>query len=154
MEKPFKELRFTRSRQAVTFVIAGIIFLCAAAGVLILGWQRLSALPSVWWALIPITGAWASFRIAVHLARHAYLLLSPIGIEVFPFFRPAQNMRLFTWGEIQHAEVSGDLRLLTLNLPGEAKVFISLDPLKPAARPLLAKAIAGVMEKKVSPPGI
>ena len=26
------------------------------------------------------------------ILQHAFLLLSPIGIEVFPFFRPAQNM--------------------------------------------------------------
>ena len=36
MEKAFKELRFTRSRQAVTFAIAGVVFLCLAGGLLAL----------------------------------------------------------------------------------------------------------------------
>jgi hypothetical protein len=150
MEKPFKELRFTRSHQAITFVIAGALFLCATAGLLLLWWQRLDSPPSVWWALLPMTAAWGCFRLAVHLTRHAYLLLSSIGIEIFPFLRPAQNMQLFSWAEIQHAEVSGDERFLVLTLAGyeDAKVIISLAPVKPAARPLLAKAVSGLMEKR------
>jgi hypothetical protein len=154
MEKPFKELRFTRSRQALTFVIAGVLFLGATAGLLLLWWQRLDSPPSIWWALLPMTAAWGCFRLAAHLTRHAFLLLSPIGIEIFPFFRPSQNMQLFSWGEVQHAEVSSDERFLTLTLAGyeDAKVIISLAPVKPAARPLLAKAVAGVMEKRAEAP--
>lgn len=149
-DKPFQELRFTRSRQALTFVIAGVICISLTAGLVLLWWWRVNDPPSIWWAMLPMTAAWACFRLAAHLARHAYLLLSPIGIEIFPFFRPAQNMQLISWGEIQHAEVSPDARLLTLTLAGcqDAKVIISLDPMPPAARRLLAKAIAGVMEKR------
>ena len=154
MEKPFKELRFTRSRQAVTFVVAGVLFISLAAGLLLLWWQRVDHPPSLWWTLIPLCFSWISFRIAAHLTRHAYLLLSPIGIEIFPFFRPSENMQLFSWSEIRDAGVSDDGRLLTLTLAGyeDAKVFVSLDPVKPAARPLLRKAIEGVMEKR-SPDG-
>ena len=63
-------------------------------------------------------------------------------------------MQLFSWSEIRDAGVSDDGRLLTLTLAGyeDAKVFVSLDPVKPAARPLLRKAIEGVMEKR-SPDG-
>ena len=150
MEKPFKELRFTRSQQAVTFVIAGVVCVSVAGGLLVLWFSRVNGPNSPWWALIPLTAAWACFRLAAHLTRHAFLLLSPIGIEIFPFFRPSQNMTLFSWGEIQNAEVSEDTKLLTLTLAGytDSKVIISLDPVKPGSRPLLAKAIAGVMEKR------
>jgi len=150
MEKPFKELRFTRSRQAVTFVIAGAILFGVAGGILVLWWQRLDYRPAIWWALLPTVASWGCFRLAVHLTRHAFLLLSPIGIEIFPFFRPAQNMQLFSWGEIKHAEVDDGQRLLVLTLAGyeDAKVIISLAPIKPGARSLLAKAITGVMEKR------
>lgn len=150
MGKPFKELRFTRARQAVTFVVAGVLFLCVAGGLLLLWWQRTDHPPAWWLALFPLALSWVCFRVAVQHTRHAYLLLSPIGIEIFPFFRPAQNMQLFSWAEIQHAEVSPDQRLLTLTLAGyqDAKVIISLDPVKLASRPLLAKAIGGVMEKR------
>jgi hypothetical protein len=151
---PFKELRFTRSQQAVTFVIAGVVCVSIAGGLLVLYFSKVNGPNSPWWALLPLTAAWASFRLAAHLTRHAFLLLSPIGIEIFPFFRPAQNMTLFSWGEIQHAEVSPDTRLLTLTLAGytDSKVIISLDPVKPGSRPLLAKAIAGVMEKRAGKP--
>ena len=150
MDKPFKELRFTRSQQAVTFVIAGVIFLCLAAGLAVRWWWLAGSLHSLWWTLLPLTAAWGCLRLAARLTRHAYLLLSPLGIEIFPFIRPAQNMQLFAWTEIQHAGVSEDGRLLTLTLAGyeDAKVIISLDPVKPGARPLLRKAIEGVMEKR------
>jgi hypothetical protein len=152
MEKPFKELRFTRSRQAVTFVMAGVVFLAIAGGLTTLWFSRVNGPNSLWWAFLPLTAAWFSFRLAVHLTKHAFLLLSPIGIEIFPFFRPGQNMTLFSWGEIQHAEVSEDLKLLTLTLAGykDSKVIISLDPIKPSGRPLLAKAVSGVMEKRAA----
>src|SRR5438105_262220 len=108
MDKPFKELRFTRSQQAVTFVIAGVVFVSVAGGLLVLWFSRVSGPNSPWWALLPITAAWLCFRLAAHLTKHAFLLLSPLGIEIFPFFRPSQNMRLISWGEIHHAEVSAD----------------------------------------------
>ena len=150
MEKPFKELRFTRSRQAVTFVIAGVVFLAVAGGVLALWLWRVNHPLSLWWAVLPLTAAWACLRLAANLTRHAYLLLSPLGIEIFPFYRPAQNMQLFAWSEIQHAGVSEDGRLLTLTLAGyeDAKVIISLDPVKEKARPMLKKAVEGVMERR------
>ena len=151
MDKPFKELRFTRSRQAVTFVIAGVLFLCLTVGlVAVLWWWRVGSLQTLWWPLLPLLAAWACLRFAARMTRHAYLLLSPIGIEIFPFFRPSQNMQLFSWAEIQHAGVSDDHRLLTLTLAGyeDAKVIISLDPVKESARPLLKKAVEGVMEKR------
>ena len=152
MSPPFKELRFTRSRQAVTFAITGVLFLCLSAALLALWFWRVNSPLSIWWALLPMLGAWASFRVAVHLTRHAFLLLSPLGIEIFPFFRPAQNMQLFSWGEIAAAEVSDDDRLLILTLAGytDAKVIISLDPVALHSRPLLRKAITGVMEKRAA----
>ncbi len=150
--KPFKELRFTRSHQAITFIVAGIVFLCFAGGLFCLWWWRVGGLSSMWWPLLPMTAAWGCFRFAARLARHAYLLLSPIGIEIFPFFRPSQHMQLFSWGEIREARVSPDHRLLSLTMAGseDASVFITLDPVKPAARELLAKAVSGVMEKRAA----
>jgi hypothetical protein len=147
---PFKELRFTRARQAVTFVIAGVVLLGVAGALYYLWWWHRPDRPG-WMGLavlVPMVLSWASLRTAARLARHAYLLLSPIGIEIFPFFRPAQNMQLVSWTEIQHAEVTPGHRLLKLDLTGGGGIFLTLAPLRPAARALLAKAIAGVMEKR------
>jgi hypothetical protein len=150
MEKPFKELRFTRSRQAVTFVITGVVFAGLAAAVVLLWRQRVENPPSLWWAVPPGLLAWGCLRLALHLTRHAFLLLSPIGIEVFPFFRPAQHMQLFSWGEIAQAEVTLGDQLLVLKFAGyeNAGVVISLSPVKKSTRPLLRKAIEGVMSKR------
>jgi hypothetical protein len=149
---PFKELRFTRSRQAVTFVIAGVVFLCLA-GAVALWWVQWVDRPGWLWllALVPLVLSWACLRSAASMTRHAYLLLSPIGVEIFPFFRPTQNMQLVSWTEIEHAEVPPDLRVLILSLTGGGKIFISLDPVKLSARPLLQRAVSGVMEKRAAP---
>ncbi len=154
-DKPFKELRFTRSRQAVTFVIVAVLFLCLAAGLGILLWWRWHSWLTLLWLLLPLLAAWGCLRVALHLTRHAYLLLSPIGIEIFPFFRPAQQMQLFSWGEVGHAEVSEDDRLLVLTLAGyqDSKVIISLDPVPLRARPLLRRAVEGLMERRARAAG-
>jgi len=146
-QKPFQELRFTRSRQAVTFILAGTLFLSIAGGLAALFWWRVSPWMHWLWLLLPLLASAGCFRLALHLTRHAFLLLSPIGIEIFPFFRPAQQMQLFSWGEIAHAEVTEGDRLLILTLAGyeDAKVIIGLDPVPLAARPLLRKAVEGVM---------
>ena len=151
---PFTELRFTRSRQAVTFVIAGVVLLCVAAAAA-LWWVQWVDRPGWLWivALVPLLLSWACLRSAASMTRHAYLLLSPIGIEIFPFFRPSQNMQLVSWSEIELAEVPVDQRMLILSLAGGGKIFISLDPVKLSARPLLARAIGGVMEKRATQSG-
>jgi hypothetical protein len=149
-EKPFKELRVTRSRQAVTFTTAGALFLSIAGVVAMLLWWRVSTWTQWLWVLPPLLAAAGCFHLAVHLTRHAFLLLSPLGIEIFPFFRPAQHMQLFSWGEIARAEVTEGDRLLILTLAGyeDAKVIIGLDPVPRRARPLLRKAVEGVMERR------
>lgn len=149
--QPFQELRFTRSRQAVTFTTAGAVLLAIAVWLGILFWWQWSGWIRWLWVLLPLAGAAGCFRLAVHLTRHAFLLLSPLGIEIFPFFRPAQQMQLFSWGEIAHAEVTEGDRLLILTLAGydDSKVIIGLDPIPPRTRTLLRKAVEGVMEKRV-----
>jgi hypothetical protein len=149
-EKPFQELRFTRSRQAVTFSTAGAVFLAIFIWLGVLLWWRVSVWTQWLWLLLPALAAAGCFRLAVHLTRHAFLLLSPIGIEIFPFFRPAQQMQLFSWGEIAHAEVTEGDRLLILTLAGysDSKVIIGLDPIPKRTLPLLRRAVEGVMERR------
>ena len=150
MAAPFKELRFTRSRQAVTFLALGLLCVAAAAAIVVLHRQRIVHPPPLWAALLPMLPAWLCLRTALRLARHAYLLLSPIGIEIFPFFRPADNMQLVSWGEVADASVDDSRRLLTLTLAGfdDAKIIVSLDPMTHQSRELLARAIAGVMAQR------
>ena len=150
MAAPFKELRFTRSGQAVTFLVLGLVCLAAAVGIGYVWWQRIEHRPAWWLGVVPLLLAGWSFRTAWRLTRHAYLLLTPLGVEIFPFFRPDREMQLVTWGEIERAEVDEGMRRLTLVLAGleDARIIVTLEPVASRSRPLLAAAVRGVMAKR------
>lgn len=152
MNAPEKELRFTRARQAVVFWVGGVILTLTAAGLGILAWWQLKHPPPWWLALVPLALAGGAFALAWRLTRHAYLLLSPVGVEIFPFWKPVDHFQLLPWGTIAAAEFSGDGRWLSLTLAGyeDAKVILTLDPIPAPARVLLHKAVSGVMEKRGS----
>ncbi|MES2705510.1 MAG: hypothetical protein V4726_02795 [Verrucomicrobiota bacterium] len=150
MKAPEKELRFTRSRQAVPFWLLSVVLIFAAVGLAAMWRENLTLWPPWWLALIPLAGAAGAIWMALRLTRHAYLLLSPVGVEIFPFFKPSENYQLVTWGSIAGAEVSSDDRWLTLILAGyeDAKIILTLDPIDLRARALLVRAVTGIMEKR------
>jgi len=149
VKAPEKELRFTRSGQAVVFWLLAAFFaaiavtLCASA----LYRDVNPALPHLAWALAPLWLALVLARLAVGLTRHAYLILTPLGIEIFPFFRPARGMRLLTWQEVVDAEADPAYTMLTLhhNLEKTSGIRLSLKPIRSDRRELLVKAVAGRM---------
>lgn len=146
IQSPEKELRFTRARQAVPFWLAAAVFAAAAMTLVLCAFYRETnpLLPHPLWALIPAAAALVSLRVAIHLTHHAYLILSPLGVEIFPFFRPGISMTLVTWQEISSAEVSEDFTRLTLHHTPEktSGVHLSLRPIDARQRPLLARAVA------------
>jgi hypothetical protein len=148
---PEKELRFTRAGQARLFWVAGAVLTAAAIIVVATAAYRPAnpSLPHPLWALLPLVLAWLALRLAVRLTRHAYLILTPVGIEIFPFFRPAAHMQLVGWNEIRDAEVSGDLTRLTLHFNTEktAGIHLSLKPIPADRLPLLVQALAGRVGK-------
>ena len=142
---PEKELRFTRSGQAVWFWVAALAMIAAAIVLFVMGSGRLTQpdRPHQAWAALPVIAAWCAARVAMRLTRHAYIILTPLGIEIFPFFRPAEGMRLVGWGEIAAAETDPLLRRLSLHFDADrtAGVHLSLAPIREELRPLLAKAV-------------
>jgi hypothetical protein len=151
---PEQELRFTRSRQAVTFLTAGMAALCLA------GLIFLTAIPgagnagdspgtlhSPWWALLALMPAVPCFWVGVHCLRHAFIILTPLGIELFPFWLPARNMQVIYWSEIKAAAVSGDLRTFTIKCRGR-QIMATLAPIPASGRILLKEAIAGRMARQ------
>lgn len=147
VQAPEKELRFTRSGQAVGFWIAaamcGGVAVSLAFGSL---YREIDpSLPHPAWALIPAVAMAMLVRLSIRLTRHAYVILTPLGVEIFPFFRPARGMRLVTWQEIDSAEFSADGRWLTLHHDAEktSGIHLSLRPLRADRRTLLAKALLG-----------
>ena len=152
IQAPEKELRFTRSGQATLFWISAAVLFTVGITMLATSIYRdiNPQLPHPAWALLPLAFAGVMLRVAIGLTRHAYLILTPLGIEIFPFFRPSEGMRLILWQEVNHAEVDENLTRLTLHHNSEKSsgIHLSLTPIRAECRPLLAKAIIG----RVSPP--
>lgn len=146
IQAPEKELRFTRSGQARLFWVAAAVLAGAAVTLLACAHYRGTnpQLPHAAWALLPLALAALAVRTAIHLTRHAYLILTPLGIEIFPFFAPARSMRMIAWHEIADAEINEALTLLTLHHNAErtSGLHLSLAPIRRDRRELLAKAVA------------
>jgi hypothetical protein len=145
--EPHKELRFTRSGQAVVFFVAGAVFCGVAVTLIATGVYRPEnpELPHPAWAVPCLVLAVCTFILASRLTKHAYLILTPIGLEIFPFFRPAKGMQMVFWQEISAAEIDERGKWLTLHFNNErtAGIHLSLSPVRKKLRDLLAKAVRG-----------
>ena len=147
VQSPEKELRFTRSGQAALFWVLSAVMVAVAVTLAATSIYRdvNPDLPHPAWALLPLVLAVASIRLAINLTRHAYLILTPLGIEIFPFFRPAAGMTLVTWQEVAAAEVDAAMTRLTLHHDAAktSGIHLSLRPVRTDRRELLAKAVIG-----------
>lgn len=142
--EPHKELRFTRAAQAQTFWISGAVFL-ALAVLLTVTWATGHPSFSWWMPLLPLAITGLFFRLALHCTRHAYLILTPLGVEIFPLRDPAKNLHLIYWTEVQGADFNESLTTLKIHHDQEktSGVVLSLTPILETQRPLLKKAIEG-----------
>ncbi len=151
LQAPDQELRFTRAGQAPGFWVAAAVLASIAITLLASAIYRADnpEVPHPAWALIPLGLAYLTARTALRLTRHAYLILTPLGLEIFPFFQPATGMRLVVWQEIHAAEIDGKLTLLTLhhNAEKSSGIHLSLTPIPAEKRPLLVQALAGRLPK-------
>lgn len=147
IQNPEKELRFTRAGQAVPFWVISAVLVAATLIVLAGAFYRKEdyAGPHPLWALLPLGLAWLFAKLAIRMTKHAYLIFTPLGVEIFPLFRPQKSMRLVLWQEIRDAEVDAQLSRLTLHHDAEktSGIHISLAPIPRNSRVLLAKAISG-----------
>ena len=143
--EPAKELRFTRAGQAAGFWIGAAVCIMAGLVFFLLTPHRAEnpQLPHPAWGFVPLAFAAGLIRLAWRCTKHAYILLSPIGVEVFPLFRPEATMQVIPWQQIDSAEI--DPRRLTLHFTAEksAGIHLSLSPIAKDRRELLAKAIRG-----------
>jgi hypothetical protein len=132
---PGKELRFTRSAQAVHFTAAAIVALCLSfAGFSLAFWPWHadgSAFFSAWWpALLPLPLVLVFLWLALYCTSHAYIILSPVGIEIFPLWFPTENFRLVPWTHVDFPPVGSG-----------GGIILSLSPLRHRQRELLWHAI-------------
>lgn len=149
---PEKELRFTRSGQARLFWILSAMLAGVAVTLLATAAYRSvnPEIPHPVWALLPLAGSLGLARLAFWLTRHAYVILTPLGIEVFPFFRPASGMSVIFWQEIHSAEVDPALSILTLHRDAEktSGVHLTLRPIHPDRRGFLTRAVLGRLKER------
>lgn len=147
IQSPDKELRFTRSGQAVIFWVAAAVLAGMALTLALTSMSRASnpQLPHPAWAVLPLLASLATLRLAMRLTRHAYLILTPIGIEIFPFFRPAEGMNMVAWQEIHSMEIDAGRNIVTLhyNAAKSAGIHLSLRPIRAERIDLLLRALAG-----------
>jgi hypothetical protein len=147
VQSPEKELRFTRSGQSTLFWLLSAVCTTMAVTLTATSFYRdiNPQLPHPAWALVPLVLAGLAGRLAVRLTRHAYLILTPLGIEIFPFFRPVAGMQLIVWQGVDAAEVNAALTRLTLHHDAEKSsgIHISLRPVRKDRREMLAMAVIG-----------
>ena len=153
VQSPEKELRFTRSGQAVIFCLLAAMF---AGTAVTLGLTSLyrdinPALPHPAWMLLPIVAAIFLLRMAMRMTRHAYLILTPMGVEIFPLWRPEQGMRLVLWQEIDAVEFDERMTHMTLHFDAAktSGVHVSLRPIRAGLREALAKVVRGRLEGEI-----
>lgn len=89
--------------------------------------------------------------VAVNCVRHAFIILTPLGIEVFPFWFPSKNLQVIYWTEIDNALVTEDMKTLEIQCEGGAKVFVALAPITVDRLPYLKRAIEGRMDQAKEP---
>lgn len=159
LASPEKEVRFTRAAQGRLFLVLAALLLAFALGVVVLATQgtefeapRLQGY--LWTALIPLFGAWALLRLAVRCIRHAYLIFTPLGIEIFPLLRPEAHMQLVLWSVIDSVECDEDLRRLLIHYTAEKSsgVMVSLAPILPAQRSLLRTLVTNLASQRAASP--
>ena len=144
---PARELRFTRSGQAVTFWLLAAVAAAVAVTLAATSIYRADnpELPHPAWALVPLALAGLAVRLAAGMTRHAYLILTPLGIEILPLVRPAAGMRLVVWQEVAVAEADAALTVLTLHHDAAktSGIHLSLKPIRADRRALAARAVIG-----------
>lgn len=153
--EPEKEIRFTRSAQATTFFLLGILCTMICIGTLFneyVNWGPWHIdFKAYWWlSLLALIPAAIFFRIAIHCVRHAYIILTPMGVELFPFWKPQKNLQVIFWSDIDHAEFKGHTMKLHYNKEETAGIVSSLKPIGKLNYPLLQKAINGRLNNDTS----
>jgi len=147
VEEPEKELRFTRSAQAQTFYICASLLLVSSVTFIAIAYVEGPI--SYWMACIPILLALPLLYIGYRCNRYAYILLTPLGVEIFPFRKARENLQVIYWSQIDQAEVKDDHLFLHFDKEQTGGVVATLKPILPHRRLLMKQAIEGVMANRL-----
>ena len=148
MSASAKEIRFTRAGQAAPLWVGAAICLTATLALLFIRWMPDSdgLGPPAVWALLPAVLTWILAKLAIHCTRHAYLILTPLGLEIFPLWTPAARMQLIAWQQIDALDATDSRLTLHFNREQSSGVHLTLRPLRRDQRVLLKAALAGRLQ--------
>lgn len=139
------ELRFTRNQQALMPVLLALLcFLgavfCCFYGIMNAEWGI--AHEWKWFAagFLLIALSVGLFMFAYRCLRHAYLILSPVGIEVFPLWKVDQHFRVFHWSEIK--ALYFDDAVIKIDLKQGGGAVLTFAPLAEKAKKMAQQALA------------
>ena len=145
LQNPEQELRFTRSAQAMPLLLVAAILGGVAITMIATTYYRdiNPDLPHPAWAFVPLVPAWLLGKLAFRMTRHAYLILTPLGVEIFPLFRAETGMRVVYWQEIDAVESDDRLTWMTLHFDAQKTggIHLSLRPIPRSKRDLLLHAL-------------
>lgn len=157
VQEPQKELRFTRRRIAQFF---GVLAMVSLLGVILVSYvvirlyfrdDEIPSVPSPWLVLIFGVLATASLRMMILCVRHAYILLTPLGVEIIPLYNPGKRMRVVFWPELKSAEIVSGKLILNLDTEPPESIRLSLIPLSKEQQSMLIYAIQGTLKKRDAP---
>ncbi len=137
-----RELRFTRNRLGFILIAAGMVLMMTAVLLQMAGYDAITP-----YLLAPLWGMQASviipgiicLYVGWRCLRYATLIVTPLGLEVMPFFKPRQTMSWYVWQQIRSVELRGST--LILDIIEEQPVSISLFSMTPESRTLLMHAL-------------
>ncbi len=153
LAEPEKELRFTRSRQGVLLFLTSTLLLTIAGSIIYLAIDQWGIDEPIlkgymWIAIFPAAAGFVLLRTALHCIRHAYIILTPMGVELFPFWKPEKNLQVIYWDEITAVDISNKNLTLHFNENHTSGVVISLAPIYSDTQLLLKKAIQGRLDTR------
>lgn len=157
---PEKEIRFTRAAQGALFLVIAVVLMNVSWGLWVLAHYEPAEKPPVmagygWTALLPWPVILLLVRLAIRCIRHAYLIFTPLGIEVFPLFRPAKTMVLVTWHEVAACEIDPANQKMFIHFSAEktSGVIVALAPIMPSQRKLLRHVVDAITAKRQAAQG-
>ena len=141
-----KEVRFTRARQAIVWLILAS---CGCVGILALVLCQFLPAPFsmrvglFFWVLLcmQLVFVFLTVKVALRCLRHAYLIFSPVGVEIFPWKKPEKNLDVVLWGQIDHMEMRNQQLYIHFNAEQTAGKVISLKPIFPKQHYLIERII-------------
>ncbi len=142
-----RELRFTRNAWALWFYFWGVYLVlgmamaaCMTFRPLIPFWVEVAC-----WAGGILLAA-ACFWLAAVCLRRAYVLLTPLGVEILPLWKPEKRMKVYPWYGIE--DWSPRMGGIVLSMSDGSSVRINLLCMRARQRELLTTALTGrIMQK-------